>query len=171
MDVVSIGPYTRGLIALFQSREQALASFQQVRSVAPNSRFATLSTCWIDLQQVSGSAPSFLDVQSAGGRKVTEDVSGRPSGASSMLPLRVCGVDSMTEPHESVDWRTDGPSLLWSRRLLKKQRHRVSSITSCHAEQGVLHPLSLCGVGRISRPSTKQAIAIPITHNVRGRRI
>jgi hypothetical protein len=65
--------YTRGLIALFQSRERAMASFQQVRSVAPNSRFATVSTSWIDLLQGSGSGLSFLTVHSAGVPKVTED--------------------------------------------------------------------------------------------------
>ncbi len=65
--------YTRGLIALFQSRERAMASFQQVQSVAPNSRLATWSTSWIDLLQASGSGLSFLNVQSSGVPKVTED--------------------------------------------------------------------------------------------------
>jgi hypothetical protein len=65
--------YTRGLIALFQSRERAVASFQQVRSVAPNSRLATLSTSWIDLLQASGRGLSFLDLQNSGVPKVTED--------------------------------------------------------------------------------------------------
>ena len=65
--------YTRGLIALFQSRERALASFQQVQSLAPNSRLANLSTSWIDLIQASGSGLSFLNIQSAGVPKVTED--------------------------------------------------------------------------------------------------
>ena len=65
--------YTQGLIALFQSRERAVASFQQVRLVDPNSRLATLSTSWIDLLQASGSGLSFLTVQSAGVQKVTED--------------------------------------------------------------------------------------------------
>lgn len=65
--------YTRGLIALFQSRERAVASFEQVRSVAPNTRFATMSTSWIDLLQASGSGFSFLNVQRAGVPKVTED--------------------------------------------------------------------------------------------------
>ncbi|MBK5283240.1 MAG: hypothetical protein JJE16_14295 [Nitrospiraceae bacterium] len=65
--------YTRGLIALFQSRERAVASFQQVRSGAPNSRIATMSTSWIDLLQASGSGLSFLNVQSPGVPKVTED--------------------------------------------------------------------------------------------------
>lgn len=65
--------YTRGLIALFQSRERAVASFQQVKSLAPNSRLANSSTSWIDLLQASGSGLSFLTVQSAGVPKVTED--------------------------------------------------------------------------------------------------
>ncbi|MEO5955653.1 MAG: hypothetical protein ABIR36_08210 [Nitrospiraceae bacterium] len=65
--------YTRGLIALFQSRERAVASFQQVKSLAPNSRLANLSTSWIDLLQASGSGLSFLKVQSADVLKVTED--------------------------------------------------------------------------------------------------
>ena len=65
--------YTRGLIALFQSRERAVASFQQVRSVAPNSRLAAVSTSWVDLLQASGSGLSFLKVQSPGVPKVTED--------------------------------------------------------------------------------------------------
>ena len=65
--------YTRGLIALFQSRERAVASFQQVKSLAPNSRLANLSTSWIDLLQASGSSLSFLKVQSADVLKVTED--------------------------------------------------------------------------------------------------
>jgi hypothetical protein len=65
--------YTRGLIALFQSRERAVASFQQVRSMAPNSRLATVSTSWIDLLQANGSGLNFLNVQSAGVPKVTED--------------------------------------------------------------------------------------------------
>ena len=65
--------YTQGLIALFQSRERAAASFQQVRSEAPNSRLAALSTSWLDLLQPSGNGLSFLPVQSAAMTKVTED--------------------------------------------------------------------------------------------------
>jgi hypothetical protein len=66
--------YTQGLIALFQSRERAVAIFQQVRSEAPtNSRLAAMSTSWIDLMQASGSGLSFLTAQSAGVLKVTED--------------------------------------------------------------------------------------------------
>ena len=65
--------YTRGLIALFQSRERAVAAFQQARSVAPNSRLATSSTSWIDLLQARDRGFSFFDVQSSGVPKVTED--------------------------------------------------------------------------------------------------
>ena len=56
----------RGLLALFQSREQALGSFHEVGSWAPDSRLTTLSTSWIDLQQASGSAPSVLDALEGG---------------------------------------------------------------------------------------------------------
>jgi hypothetical protein len=63
----------RGLIALFQSRERAVASFQQVRSVAPNSRLATVSTSWIDLLQARGSGLSFPNAQGSEVPKVTED--------------------------------------------------------------------------------------------------
>jgi len=65
--------YTQGLIALFQSRERSVASFQQVRSEAPNTRLAAMSMSWIDLMQASGNGLNFLSVQSAGVPKVTED--------------------------------------------------------------------------------------------------
>jgi uncharacterized coiled-coil protein SlyX len=65
--------YTRGLIALFQSRERALESFQQVRALAPDSRVAFMSTSWIELLQPSGRSLSVLNVQQAGVPKVTED--------------------------------------------------------------------------------------------------
>jgi len=65
--------YTQGLIALFQSRERSVASFQQVRSEAPNTRLAAMSMSWIDLMQASGHGLNFLSVQSAGVPKVTED--------------------------------------------------------------------------------------------------
>src|SRR5262245_60467166 len=54
--------YTQGLIALFQSRERAVASFQQVISEAPNTHLATRSTSWIEVMQTSAGVP-----------KVTED--------------------------------------------------------------------------------------------------
>src|SRR3954466_6146557 len=65
--------YTRGLIALFQSRERAMESFQQVRAMAPNTRLATMSTSWLDLLQASGNGLSVLHVQQDGVSKVTED--------------------------------------------------------------------------------------------------
>ena len=70
--------YTRGLIALFQSRERAVESFQQVSVLAPNSRMATMSTSWIELLQVKGSGLNALMAQPAGIPKVTETLSGRP---------------------------------------------------------------------------------------------
>jgi len=54
--------YTQGLIALFQSRERAVASFQQVISEAPNTHLATRSMSWIEVMQTSAGVP-----------KVTED--------------------------------------------------------------------------------------------------
>ena len=60
--------YTQGLIALFQSRDRALASFQQVQTLAPNSRVATLSASWVDVLQANSNSPSFLQVQSPGAR-------------------------------------------------------------------------------------------------------
>lgn len=65
--------YLRGLIALFQSRERAVAAFQQVESVAPTSRVATLSTSWIALLQASEPGLNVLDVQNSGVPKITED--------------------------------------------------------------------------------------------------
>jgi hypothetical protein len=65
--------YTRGLIALFQSRERAVESFQEVRALAPNSRVANMSTSWIELLQASSSGLSALIVQPAGVPRVTEE--------------------------------------------------------------------------------------------------
>ena len=65
--------YTRGLIALFQSRERAVESFQEVRALAPNSRVATMSASWIELLQASSSGLSALIVQPAGVPRVTEE--------------------------------------------------------------------------------------------------
>ena len=65
--------YTRALIALFQSRERALASFQQVRSVAPHTRLATSSTAWMDLLQANSASFRLLDAPSRGASTVTED--------------------------------------------------------------------------------------------------
>jgi hypothetical protein len=65
--------YMRGLIALFQSRERAVESFQQVSALAPNSRVATMSTSWIELLQAGGSGLSALIVHPAGVPRVTEE--------------------------------------------------------------------------------------------------
>jgi len=65
--------YTQALIALFQSRERALVSFQQVRSVAPHTRLATSSTSWMDLLQANGARFKLLDAPSIGASTVTED--------------------------------------------------------------------------------------------------
>ncbi len=65
--------YLQGLIALFHNRERAVASFQQVRTLAPDSRLASVSSAWLDLLQANGSGPNFLTGQSAGVPKVTED--------------------------------------------------------------------------------------------------
>jgi hypothetical protein len=65
--------YTQGLIALFQSRERALASFQQVRTMTPNSRLATASASWMDLLQANSGGLSLLNMQNAGWAPVIED--------------------------------------------------------------------------------------------------
>lgn len=64
--------YSRGLIGLFQSRERALASFQQVRSLAPDSRIGISSITWIDLLQRGGIGPSIFPGQGAEVSKVLE---------------------------------------------------------------------------------------------------
>ena len=43
--------YTRGLIALFENREDAINIFQELRTTAPNSRYAASSSRWITLLQ------------------------------------------------------------------------------------------------------------------------
>jgi hypothetical protein len=43
--------YTRGLIALFENREDAINIFQELRTTAPNSRYAVSSSRWISLLQ------------------------------------------------------------------------------------------------------------------------
>jgi hypothetical protein len=57
--------YLKGLLALFHSREQAMATFQQVKALAPHSRYFLWSTSWIDFLQASPSAHV---------SKVTEDL-------------------------------------------------------------------------------------------------
>lgn len=53
--------YTQGLIALFQSRERAVASFQHVISEAPNTHLATRSTSWIEVMQTSAGVPNVTE--------------------------------------------------------------------------------------------------------------
>jgi hypothetical protein len=65
--------YTRALIALFQSRERALAAFQQVQAVAPNSRLAVSSASWMNLLQANSGSLSSLNIQNAGWAPVMED--------------------------------------------------------------------------------------------------
>jgi len=43
--------YTRGLVALFENREDAINAFQELRTTVPNGRFAASSTRWIALLQ------------------------------------------------------------------------------------------------------------------------
>lgn len=43
--------YTRGLIALFENREDAINVFQELRTTVPNSRYAVSSSRWISLLQ------------------------------------------------------------------------------------------------------------------------
>ena len=48
--------YLQGLLALFRSRERALAAFQQVTSEAPHSRVAVWSISWMDMLQTRAEA-------------------------------------------------------------------------------------------------------------------
>jgi hypothetical protein len=43
--------YTRGLVALFENREDAINVFQELRTTAPNSRYASSSARWISILQ------------------------------------------------------------------------------------------------------------------------
>ena len=43
--------YTRGLVALFENREDAINAFQELRTTVPNGRYAASSTRWIALLQ------------------------------------------------------------------------------------------------------------------------
>lgn len=66
--------FTRGLIALFESRDAAVDSFQRAMAVAPNSRLALTSASWIELLRQSGGSFSFFDKQSAEVPKVTVEL-------------------------------------------------------------------------------------------------
>ncbi|MCS6291182.1 MAG: hypothetical protein H8K10_19745 [Nitrospira sp.] len=43
--------YTRGLVALFENREDAINAFQELRTTSPNGRYAASSTRWLTLLQ------------------------------------------------------------------------------------------------------------------------
>ncbi|MFZ1502210.1 MAG: hypothetical protein WAS50_03580, partial [Nitrospira sp.] len=43
--------YTRGLVALFENREDAIHAFQELRTTVPNGRYAASSTRWLTLLQ------------------------------------------------------------------------------------------------------------------------
>ncbi len=43
--------YTRGLVALFENREDAINAFQELRITMPDSRYAASSTRWLALLQ------------------------------------------------------------------------------------------------------------------------
>jgi hypothetical protein len=80
--------YVRGLLALFESREQAVGYFQQVQAGAPHSRVAFWSSSWIELLQASPRAEV---------SKVTEDliweVLERELSEASNVPLRMLWSD------------------------------------------------------------------------------
>jgi hypothetical protein len=50
--------YTRGLVALFENRADAVNMFQELRTTMPNSRYAAASTRWLYLLQTSSSRSS-----------------------------------------------------------------------------------------------------------------
>jgi hypothetical protein len=43
--------YLRGLVALFENREDAIHAFQELRTTVPNGRYAASSTRWLTLLQ------------------------------------------------------------------------------------------------------------------------
>jgi hypothetical protein len=50
--------YSRGLVALFENREDAINAFQELRITAPHGRYAASSSRWIALLQGGQSASS-----------------------------------------------------------------------------------------------------------------
>lgn len=66
--------FMRGLIALFESRDSAVDSFQRVMAIAPNSRLALTSASWVELLRRSGGGISLFAVRSAVVQKVTEEL-------------------------------------------------------------------------------------------------
>ena len=58
--------YTRGLVALFENREDAINAFQELRTTAPTSHYASSSTRWLELlqgRQLSSTRQSALFIQ------------------------------------------------------------------------------------------------------------
>jgi len=50
--------YTRGLVALFENRADAINTFQELRTTMPNGRYAAASARWLYLLQTSSSRSS-----------------------------------------------------------------------------------------------------------------
>ena len=50
--------YTRGLVALFENRADAINTFQELRTTIPNGRYVAASTRWLYLLQASSSHSS-----------------------------------------------------------------------------------------------------------------
>jgi hypothetical protein len=50
--------YTRGLVALFENREDAVNAFQELRTTMPHGRYAASSSRWISLVQNGETASS-----------------------------------------------------------------------------------------------------------------
>ncbi len=57
--------FTRALVALFESREAAVKSFQRVITSAPNSRLAASSALWIQILRGGAAGSSSSDEQNA----------------------------------------------------------------------------------------------------------
>lgn len=64
--------FTRALVALYESREGAVKSFQRVIAAAPNSRLAASSTLWIQLLQSGAAGSNSSDDQNATLTQVAE---------------------------------------------------------------------------------------------------
>jgi hypothetical protein len=60
--------YTRGLVALFENREDAINAFQELRTTVPHGRYAASSSRWIALLEGGGAisarqGPLFLQLR------------------------------------------------------------------------------------------------------------
>jgi hypothetical protein len=64
--------FARALVALFESREAAVKSFQRVITAAPNSRLAASSALWIQLLQGGAAGSNSSDEQNAALTQVAE---------------------------------------------------------------------------------------------------